>query len=111
MAVGKSVNRIDAVAKVTGRAEYTEDDYRPDMLTAKYFRSTIAHGRVTRIDVEKARNLKGVEAVYTFEDVPDTIFATAGHPYSIDPAHKDIEDRLLELSKCSPAVGDGGANG
>ncbi len=95
MAVGKSVNRIDAVAKVTGRAEYTEDDYRPDMLTAKYFRSTIAHGRVTDIDIEEALALEGVEAVFTFEDVPDILFATAGHPYSLDPHHQDIADRLI----------------
>ena len=95
MAVGKPVNRTDAVAKVTGRAEYTQDLYRPDMLEAKYFRSTIAAGRVTAIDVEKARALPGVEGVFTFEDVPDTLFATAGHPFSMDPKHKDVADRLL----------------
>lgn len=95
MAVGKSVNRIDAIAKVTGRAEYTEDLYKPDMLVAKYFRSSIAHGRVKSIDLEKARNLKGVEAVFTFEDVPGNKYATAGHPLSIDPGHQDVADRLL----------------
>lgn len=95
MAVGKSVNRIDAVAKVTGRAEYTEDLYKPDMLVAKYFRSSIAHGRVKNITVEKAKKLKGVEAVFTFEDVPGNKFATAGHPFSLDPDHQDVADRLL----------------
>jgi xanthine dehydrogenase molybdenum-binding subunit len=95
MAVGKSVNRIDAVAKVTGRAEYTQDLYKPDMLVAKYVRSSIAHGRVKNIDVKEARDLKGVEAVFTFKDVPQNKFATAGHPYSLDPGHKDKEDRLL----------------
>ncbi len=95
MAVGKSVNRIDAVAKVTGRAEYTEDLYKPDMLVAKYFRSRIAHGRVKSIDVEDAKNLKGVEAVFTFKDVPKNKFATAGHPFSLDQGHQDVADRLL----------------
>ncbi len=95
MAVGKSVNRIDAVAKVTGRAEYTEDLYKPDMLVARYFRSSISHGRVKNITVEKAKNLKGVEAVFTFEDVPGNKFATAGHPFSLDPDHQDVADRLL----------------
>ncbi|MDA3789033.1 MAG: molybdopterin-dependent oxidoreductase, partial [Desulfobacula sp.] len=95
MAVGKSVNRIDAVAKVTGRAEYTEDLYKPGMLVAKYFRSIIAHGRVKSIDVEKAKNLEGVEAVFTFKDVPENKFATAGHPFSLDPDHQDVADRLL----------------
>jgi xanthine dehydrogenase molybdenum-binding subunit len=95
MAIGKSVKRVDAVAKVTGRARYTDDFYIPGMLVAKYLRSTIAHGRVKRIDSSKAKRLAGVEAVYTYEDVPQTKFATAGHPYSLDPAHKDVEDRLL----------------
>lgn len=95
MAVGKKVNRIDAVAKVTGRAEYTEDFYKPDMLFAKYFRSEVAHGRVEEIFVEKARQLKGVEAVFTYEDVPQNKFATAGHPFSLDPGHEDVKDRLI----------------
>ncbi|MBC8439811.1 MAG: xanthine dehydrogenase molybdenum-binding subunit XdhA [Deltaproteobacteria bacterium] len=95
MAIGKSVNRIDAIAKVTGRAEYTEDLYKPGMLVARYFRSSIAHGRVKNIDVEKAKVLEGVEAVFTFKDVPENKFATAGHPFSIDPDHQDVADRLL----------------
>ncbi len=95
MAVGKSVIRKDAVAKVTGLAKYTQDLPRPGMLSAKYFRSTIAHGRVTAIDTDKAKSLSGVEAVFTYEDVPQIKFATAGHPFSLDPTHKDVADRLL----------------
>ena len=95
MAIGKSVKRVDAVAKVTGRARYTDDFFIPGMLVAKYLRSTIAHGRVKKIDSSKAERLPGVEAVFTYADVPRTQFATAGHPYSLDPAHKDVEDRLL----------------
>jgi xanthine dehydrogenase molybdenum-binding subunit len=95
MAIGKSVKRVDAVAKVTGRARYTDDFFIPGMLVARYLRSTIAHGRVKKIDSSKAKRLPGVEAVFTYADVPRTKFATAGHPYSLDPAHKDVEDRLL----------------
>ena len=95
MAIGKSVPRVDAVAKVTGRARYTDDFFMPGMLVAKYLRSTIAHGRVTHIDVGRARRLPGVEAVFTYADVPRNLFATAGHPYVLDPAHKDVADRLL----------------
>jgi xanthine dehydrogenase molybdenum-binding subunit len=95
MAIGKSVKRVDAVAKVTGRARYTDDFFIPGMLVAKYLRSTVAHGRVKKIDTSKARRLPGVEAVFTYADVPQTQFASAGHPYSLDPAHKDVEDRLL----------------
>ena len=95
MAIGKPVKRVDAVAKVTGRARYTDDFYMPGMLVAKYLRSTIAHGRVKKIDTRKARQYPGVEAVFTYEDVPKTKFATAGHPYALDPAHMDVADRLL----------------
>jgi xanthine dehydrogenase molybdenum-binding subunit len=95
MAIGKSVRRVDAVAKVTGRARYTDDFYMPGMLVAKYLRSTIAHGRVKKIDTRKARQYPGVEAVFTYEDVPEIKFATAGHPYALEPAHMDVADRLL----------------
>ena len=95
MAIGKSVKRVDAVAKVTGRARYTDDFFIPGMLVARYLRSTVAHGRVKKIDTSKAKRLPGVEAVFTYADVPQTLFATAGHPYSLDPDHRDVEDRLL----------------
>ena len=64
MAVGESPRRKDAVAKVTGRARYTDDLSMPGMLYAKYVRSPIAHGRVLRIDTKKARHLHGVETVF-----------------------------------------------
>lgn len=95
MAIGKPFRRIDARAKATGRARYTDDFFRPGMLEAKCFRSTIAHGRVKHIDVEAARSFAGVEAVYTFEDVPANKFSTAGHPFSLDPERQDVADRLL----------------
>ena len=94
-AVGKPLARVDAPAKATGRARYTDDFYRPDMLLAKCFRSTIAHGRVTAIDVSAAKNLPGVVAVFTFEDVPEIPFATAGHPFSLNPEERDVADRHL----------------
>jgi xanthine dehydrogenase molybdenum-binding subunit len=95
MAIGKSVRRVDAVAKVTGRARYTDDFFIPGTLVAKYLRSTIAHGRVKKIDTRRAECLPGVEAIFTYADVPRNKFATAGHPYALDPSHKDVEDRLL----------------
>jgi xanthine dehydrogenase molybdenum-binding subunit len=95
MAIGKSVKRVDAVAKVTGRARYTDDFFIPGMLVAKYLRSTIAHGRVRKISTGRAESLPGVEAVYTYKDVPRNKFATAGHPYALDAAHQDVADRQL----------------
>ncbi len=105
MTIGKSINRVDAVAKVTGRARYTDDFYRPDMLVAKYFRSTIAHGKVVSIDVEKAVALRGVEAIFTYEDVPQIKYASAGHPYSLDRSRADVAD-LLMLDRHVRYMGD-----
>ncbi|TKB06787.1 xanthine dehydrogenase subunit XdhA [Desulforhopalus sp. IMCC35007] len=95
MVVGTSVQRVDGVAKVTGKARYTDDFTMPGMRVAKYLRSTIAHGRVSSIDTSQAKALPGVDGVFTFEDVPKRIYATAGHPYSLDPHHMDITDRYL----------------
>ncbi len=95
MAVGKAVHRVDGVAKVTGKARYADDFSMPGMRAAKYLRSNIAHGRVVRIDTSRAKGLPGVDGVFTFEDIPRNRFATAGHPYSLDPNHNDVPDRLL----------------
>ncbi|MCP4124893.1 MAG: xanthine dehydrogenase molybdenum-binding subunit XdhA [Bacteroidetes bacterium] len=72
---------------------------------AKYVRSTIVHGIVKKTDVKKAQSLPGIEAVYTFEDVPQIKIATAGHPYSTDPAHLDVADKLL-LTRNIRCLGD-----
>ncbi len=95
MAIGKSVKRRDAASKVAGRARYTEDFLISGAKHAVYVRSAIAHGMVKKIDFEKAKRVPGVRALFSYEDVPETCFATAGHPYTDDSAHKDIADRRL----------------
>lgn len=103
--VGKSVKRVDAVAKVSGKAKYTDDFLERDMLVAKILRSPYAHAVIKNIDVSKAKALPGVEAVLTHEDVPKIKFATAGHPYALDPKKRDKEDRLILTDKAR-FVGD-----
>ena len=95
MTVGISYRRKDALAKVTGKTRYTDDFSMPGMLTAVYVRSPIAHGLVRSIDARAALALPGVEAVFTHADVPKNVYPTAGHPYSLDPDHQDVADRLL----------------
>jgi len=103
--VGKSVQRLDAIAKVTGKALYSEDFFERGMLVGKVLRSPHAHARVTRIDVSKAKALPGVEAVILPKDLPSIKFATAGHPWSLDVAHQDVADRLI-LTEKARFVGD-----
>lgn len=95
MYVGKSVERVDAYDKVTGRAKYTEDLIMSNAYVAKILHSTIAHGRVLKIDCEEARKHEGVIKIITCFDVPDRCFPTAGHPWSLDPEHQDKSDRKL----------------
>src|SRR5215475_5355485 len=67
--VGRSLPRLEARDKVTGRAEYVHNMRLPGMLYGKIFRSTIAHGRIRSIDVEAARAHPGVARVVTGEDI------------------------------------------
>jgi CO/xanthine dehydrogenase Mo-binding subunit len=92
--VGRSVPRLEAREKVTGRAEYTHIMQLPGMLHAKIFRSTVAHGRIKSIDTEAARKMPGVFAVYTSDDVrkmiPDPYYGPAFHDQpilAIDKVH------------------------
>jgi len=68
--VGKSVPKIDAIEKVTGRAVYFTDFKLPGMLYGKILRSPIPHGKVLNIDVSSAKTIPGVKAIVTAEDSP-----------------------------------------
>ena len=85
--VGRSLPRLEAREKVTGRAEYTHLMQLPGMLHAKIFRSTVAHGRIKSVDVSEARKVPGVQAVYTGDDIktviPDPYYGPAFHDQPI----------------------------
>jgi CO/xanthine dehydrogenase Mo-binding subunit len=85
--VGRSLPRLEAREKVTGRAEYTHLMQLPGMLHAKIFRSTVAHGRIKSIDTSAARKVPGIYAVYTSDDVrkiiPDPYYGPAFHDQPI----------------------------
>lgn len=95
MSVGKSIPRVDAYEKVTGRAMYTDDLVPPGALVAKVVRSTIANGLVKSFDLSAAEKVPGVVKILTCFDAPTCTFPTAGHPWSIEPAHQDVADRRL----------------
>ncbi|MBK6791622.1 MAG: molybdopterin-dependent oxidoreductase [Anaerolineales bacterium] len=68
--VGRMHLRPEAVEKVTGQAIYTDDLKFDGMLYAKVKRAMIPHGFLKKLDVSKAKAVKGVAAVVTAEDVP-----------------------------------------
>ena len=85
--VGRSLPRLEARAKVTGRADYVHNMRLPGMLMAKVVRSTVAHGRIVSIDISAALELEGVFAVYTGEDIqkiiPEPYYGPAFHDQPI----------------------------
>ena len=95
MGIGKSIKRVDALAKVTGQAKYTQDFMNDQMLVAKVVHSTIANGLVTDFDLDAALKVPGVVKIVTCFDVPDIDFCTPGHPWSVEASHQDVRDRRL----------------
>ncbi len=85
--VGRSLPRIESREKVTGRADYVHNIRLPGMLIAKVARSTVAHGRIVSIDTSAARQVEGVFAVYTGEDIrkiiPEPYYGPAFHDQPI----------------------------
>ena len=92
---GQSKLRVDAFDKASGRAKYTDDLCGREALVTRIVHSTIAHGMVRSLDVSQAEKIPGVVRIFTCFDVPEYRFPTAGHPWSTDPHHQDVADRLL----------------
>src|SRR6056297_1139678 len=71
--VGQTVQRPEAVDKVTGKAVYTDDITFPDMLYGATLRAGVPHAQVLTLDTSRAKALEGVRAVLTAEDIPGRI--------------------------------------
>jgi xanthine dehydrogenase YagR molybdenum-binding subunit len=68
--IGTPTSRVDGIAKVTGAAKYAAEFNVPDLAHASVVCSTIAKGRITRIDTGAASRVKGVLTVLTHENRP-----------------------------------------
>jgi xanthine dehydrogenase YagR molybdenum-binding subunit len=79
--IGTATSRVDGVAKVTGAAKYAAEFNVPGLLYGSVVSSTIATGRITRIDPSAALRVKGVIDVLTHENRP--------HMPDNDQAYKD----------------------
>ena len=122
--VGKSLLRLDGPERVSGDALYTADIVLPSMLHARLFRSPIPHGKIRRLDVSRARGLRGVFAVLSAEDFPkkrfglslrdEEIFASKKVRYigdviaAVAAADEETAQEALDLIDCDyeelPAV-------
>src|SRR5437879_5200282 len=68
--VGKPLPKVDAAAKVTGRAMYADDLLPARTLHCRILRSPHPHARILSIDTSVARRIPGVVAVITGADLP-----------------------------------------
>ena len=98
--IGGRNRRVDAIAKATGRAIYTDDITLPGMLHGKILRSPHPHARIVSIDASRALALPGVHAVVTGRDMPTK--------YGIIPWTRDEEplavDRVRYIGDAVAAV-------
>jgi CO/xanthine dehydrogenase Mo-binding subunit len=68
--LGQSIQRIDAIGKVTGQTLYPGDINRPDQLHMKILFAHRPHATIRGLDTSKAEAVEGVVAIFTAKDVP-----------------------------------------
>lgn len=67
---GQSVERVEDAALLTGRGRFIDDlGVKPGTLHAAILRSPHAHAKILTIDTDAARQLPGVAAVLTADDI------------------------------------------
>ncbi len=94
--IGTATSRVDGRAKVTGAAKYAGEVNTRGLLHASVVTSTIARGRIARIDASEAQAVAGVLDVLTHQNRP--------HMASADTAYKD--DLAPEGSPYRPLYDD-----
>ena len=76
--IGRSVPRPEAHSLTQGRGQYVDDLQLPRMVHAAFVRSPHAHARIAAIDTDAARQLRGVVAIYTGQDLVDHVTPYVG---------------------------------
>ena len=84
--IGTATSRIDGIAKVTGAAKYAAEFNTPGMVYGSIVTSTIAKGRITRIDPSAAKGVKGVLDVLTHENRPPMADSDQAYKDNVAPA-------------------------
>ena len=114
--VSRSVPRLEGVQKVTGTVEYIHHLRLPGMLYGKIVRSTVPHARIVSIDAQAARDLPGVHAVITGEDVvalvSDPYYGPAFHDQPVLAIGKvhHVGEPVAVVLATDPHVADEGAD-
>lgn len=70
-AIGQPVPQDEGPDKVSGKALYAADVQLPGLLWGRVLRSPYPHAAIVHIDTSRARQVPGVHAVLTGQDLPD----------------------------------------
>ncbi|MCA1579037.1 MAG: xanthine dehydrogenase family protein molybdopterin-binding subunit [Acidobacteria bacterium] len=68
--IGKEINRVDGVAKVTGRAKYAAEFRAPNLAYGFIVLGTVAKGTIKSIDTRDAEAAAGVIRIFTHLNAP-----------------------------------------
>ena len=79
--VNKSVPKKDSMALLTGKPVYTGDMVPKNALVVKILHSPHANAMIENINTTVAMKVPGIEAIYTYKDVPQKRFTMAGQTY------------------------------
>ena len=94
--VNKPVRKKDAMQLVTGQPVYMDDIAPKDCLIVKLLRSPHANAIVTSLNKTAAMKVDGIEAIYTWEDIPQDTkrYTQAGQTYpEMSPYDRLLLDR------------------
>jgi xanthine dehydrogenase YagR molybdenum-binding subunit len=83
--IGTPTSRVDGHAKVTGAAKYAGEFNVPGLAYGAVVASTIAKGRIARIDTSEALRVKGVLDVLTHENRPRMAATSAAYKDDVAP--------------------------
>ena len=113
--VGKPEPKVDAIKLVQGKPAFTADFERRGLLVAKVLHSPLAHARIKHIDASRARELPGVAAVLTWQDIPRVVYSTAGQSdpipgpldaFSLDNKVRFVGDRVAFVAAETEEIAD-----
>ncbi|PWB77798.1 MAG: xanthine dehydrogenase [Anaerolineales bacterium] len=113
--VGKPEKKVDAIKLVQGKPAFTADMDMRGMLYARVLHSPHAHARIKKIDTSKAKDLEGVAAVLTWQDIPRVVYSTAGQSdpipgpldtFSLDNKVRFVGDRVAMVAAETPEIAE-----
>ncbi len=104
--INKSVKRIDAYEKVTGKAKYGADLNFTHQLYAKTVYSKYPHAKILKIDTKEAERLEGVAAVITAKDVPGNNIMFGKFPVLAKDEVKYIGDGVVVVAAESREIAE-----